>query len=600
MATDVRVALIGDDDSLRAALNRSSRAVTQFGQKSDRAARQSSQSFSRLGGATRTLRGQVAGLIAGAGLGQFFHGAIMEANEAQTAMAQTEATIRSTGGTAGITAEHLANLADRLSDVAAVDDELVQSGGNVLLTFKNIKAAGGIFDDALAGATDLAQNPIFGGDIVAAARMLGRALNDPAKGLSRLARAGVDFSAEQQRMIQQMAAFGNTAGAQRIILRELESQIGGSAAANATASARMTVAWENIKETVGTALLPVVSALADLAERFAELPAPIQQATVALLAFVAASAAFESLGLASAIAGVGSALSSGLLSVLAAIVSPIGIVIAGLLTTAATMFLIWQHTQPLRDLYRAIWNVVQQIAGISWDGFMSAIASIVEAFRIWWQVSAPVRGILNVIGSIAFVVLRQALANAVQWLRTMWQITQPVRSILSAIGGLGWGVLRAAVSAVANHIRAVWTASQPIRAVLAQIGGMALSALRSAVQSIASAFSRIGSILDSIASKIRNLPSPHIEIPHIPGFASGVFSAPGGLALVGEHGPEFVNLRRGARVYDAHESSRMGGGGSAGSGGNSYTFNFHGTVGDRRAIQRWVVDAVRQAEREQG
>ncbi len=39
----------------------------------------------------------------------------------------------------------------------------------------------------------------------------------------------------------------------------------------------------------------------------------------------------------------------------------------------------------------------------------------------------------------------------------------------------------------------------------------------------------------------------------IPGFASGTNNAPGGLALVGEKGPELVNLPRGARVIPNHQ-----------------------------------------------
>ena len=48
----------------------------------------------------------------------------------------------------------------------------------------------------------------------------------------------------------------------------------------------------------------------------------------------------------------------------------------------------------------------------------------------------------------------------------------------------------------------------------------------------------------------------------IPGFATGVDNFSGGLAWVGEHGKELVNLPRGSSVHSASESSRMMGGGS--------------------------------------
>jgi phage-related protein len=43
----------------------------------------------------------------------------------------------------------------------------------------------------------------------------------------------------------------------------------------------------------------------------------------------------------------------------------------------------------------------------------------------------------------------------------------------------------------------------------------------------------------------------------IPGFASGTDSAPGGLALVGEKGPELVNLPRGSQVIPNNRLTSM-------------------------------------------
>jgi hypothetical protein len=43
----------------------------------------------------------------------------------------------------------------------------------------------------------------------------------------------------------------------------------------------------------------------------------------------------------------------------------------------------------------------------------------------------------------------------------------------------------------------------------------------------------------------------------IPGFATGTNFAPGGLALVGEQGPELVNLPRGSQVHTASETRGM-------------------------------------------
>lgn len=48
----------------------------------------------------------------------------------------------------------------------------------------------------------------------------------------------------------------------------------------------------------------------------------------------------------------------------------------------------------------------------------------------------------------------------------------------------------------------------------------------------------------------------------MPAFANGTVNAPGGLAMVGERGPEMVNLPSGSRVFDAQKTERMMGNGS--------------------------------------
>lgn len=56
----------------------------------------------------------------------------------------------------------------------------------------------------------------------------------------------------------------------------------------------------------------------------------------------------------------------------------------------------------------------------------------------------------------------------------------------------------------------------------------------------------------------------------VPGFANGTDYAPGGLALVGEHGPEFVNLPRGSKVWPN--------GTGPGGGGQPIVFDLRGAV----------------------
>jgi phage-related protein len=207
-----------------------------------------------------------AGVIAAAGVGRFLKGSIDEAREAQKVGAQTNAVLKSTAGVAGLTADQVGKMATRLSGFTGIDDEAIQSGENLLLTFTNVRneVGGkfvGVFDQATQAAVDM--GVALGTDTKTAALQLGKALNDPAKGYSRLQRSGVSFTDTQIEQIKNFQKTGQVAKAQGIILGEVTKEFGGSAAAQATAGDKARVAFDNIKESVGTALLPAL----DSAER---------------------------------------------------------------------------------------------------------------------------------------------------------------------------------------------------------------------------------------------------------------------------------------------------------------------------------------------
>lgn len=221
--------------------------------------------------------------VAGAGLFAF-----NEFNEAQKVAAQTEAAIRSTGKAANVTADEVEDLSGALSEKAAVDDELIQSGANLLLTFTKVRNEVGegndIFNQATETALDL--SVALGTDMTSASMMLGKALNDPIKGLTTLGRAGVQFTADQKEQIRTLVETGDLLGAQKIILKELETQVGGSAEAQATGYDRAKVAAGNLAEAVGGVLAPAVQIGAGVAtfgaEQFQKLDQWQQQTLVGL------------------------------------------------------------------------------------------------------------------------------------------------------------------------------------------------------------------------------------------------------------------------------------------------------------------------------
>jgi phage-related protein len=233
-------------------------------------AKESGGGFSAMGEiATGALRhiGTMAVDVAMAGLqklGGIVQDGIADAKQNAIIQAQTAQVIKSTGEAAGVTAQHVADYATALSAASGKSlfgDDQIQQSTNLLLTFTNIKGAS--LDAATAISVDMAQ--AMGGAPKDAAIQLGKALNDPIKGITALSRVGVTFSDEQKAMIQAMQEAGDTAGAQGIILAELNKEFGGSAAAAAAADggwAQFNDRMGEAKEAVGTALLPLLGMLA--------------------------------------------------------------------------------------------------------------------------------------------------------------------------------------------------------------------------------------------------------------------------------------------------------------------------------------------------
>ncbi len=193
-------------------------------------------------------------------VGDFIKDSVAEARESEKVNKITANAIKATGGAAKVTADQVGDLATAISNKTGIDDEAVQSGENLILTFKNIRNEAGkgsdIFNQTAQAAVDLSKAGF--GSIDSASKQLGKALNDPIKGVSQLTRVGVTFTDAQQKQIKALVKSGDVLGAQKIILKEVQGQVGGAAEASASAGEKLSTAFYNFKEQVGTDLLPII------------------------------------------------------------------------------------------------------------------------------------------------------------------------------------------------------------------------------------------------------------------------------------------------------------------------------------------------------
>jgi hypothetical protein len=215
----------------------------------------------------------VAGAAAFGGLVATVKVGIDEFMEAQKVMAQTNAVLKSTGGVAKVTSKDITTLSSSIMKMTGIDDEAVQAGQNLLLTFTKIRNETGkgndIFDQATLAMTNL--SVAMGKDLSSSAILVGKALNNPVKGVSALSRAGVQFTDDQKNLIETLVDSGNVMDAQKMILRELETQFGGSAeAAGKTLPGQLNILKQTFSNLAGELVSGFLPSVARVATRLVD------------------------------------------------------------------------------------------------------------------------------------------------------------------------------------------------------------------------------------------------------------------------------------------------------------------------------------------
>lgn len=165
------------------------------------------------------------------------------------------ATLEATGKSAEISAKQVFALASEYQNLTGVGDDVVLQGQAILLAFKNVSAQA--LPRATEGFLDLAA--IMQTDAKSAALQLGKALNDPAEGLSALSRAGVSFSATEKQLVKQLQEANKFAEAQEVIFNKLDNSITGTARQMAQGTGIFTILGQTIgdvAETAGKILAP--------------------------------------------------------------------------------------------------------------------------------------------------------------------------------------------------------------------------------------------------------------------------------------------------------------------------------------------------------
>lgn len=253
------------------------------------------------------------------------------------------------------------------------------------------------------------------------------------------------------------------------------------------------------------AITPIIQGLSKFVQGMASLPEPIKVFIAVLAGLIAIAGPLLvaigqiSLGLAALTTGTAAAGIS-----IGALVAPIGIVILAIAAVALAAYTITENWGSITGFFTNLWTGIGDAFNAWGEGMKTDWAKITGFFQDLWQ------GIGEVFQAGVNVITTLALA--------------PLNAIIALIDGAIDGIN--AMTQGLNTIKATIPES---------LGG--------------------GTLGFNIAT------IPPVPFISIPSYATGTLNHPGGRALVGENGPEIVDLPSGSKVYP-----------NGTAGGNSYTF----------------------------
>jgi len=507
---------------------------------------------------------------------------IDEFSEASKVSAQTAAAIKSTGGAAGVTAGDISKLAGSLMKKSGVDDEAIQSGENLLLTFTNIRNEAGkgndVFDQTTKAALDM--SVALGTDMKSAAMQLGKALNDPVKGVTKLTRSGVTFTDQQKEQIAALQASGKTLEAQKIILAEVNKEFGGSAAAaGKTLPGQLNILKESFSNMAGELVGQLVPAFTALLGTFTGVLGVLGQykgvLPVIVIAMVGLGAAVVTVNAAIAAWTAVTMIAQGaakawtaaqwlLNAALAA--NPIGLVIVAVAALVAAFVIAYKTSDTFRAIVDRAFDAVLRAAQAVWSWLKSnwptllAVLTgpigiaVVTLARHWGDIRDAV--------SSAFSAIRNAVTDGVSDVKGF------LNGLASWISAFAHGALSLALNAAGNVFDAIAGGARDayesvqrnlngIVNFIEGIAGKVSSAAHSVANAIKGPINAVLSAWNSITLTIPRINIPKLKIgkktfggggfggqsigfPNVPLLAKGGIVTAPTLAMVGEAGPEAV------------------------------------------------------------
>lgn len=448
--------------------------------------------------------------------------------------------------TTGATKDQIAGVEDWISSMSAAtgvaDDQLRPALSTLARATGDVSKS----QDALKVAMDVAA--ATGTDVESVSKAIAKGYAGQTTAIGRLV-PGLDAAT--------LASGDMTA-----IMGELQSKMGGSAAAAANTTAgkmqRMTVSFNEAKEAVGAGLLPVMSQFAGI---MATVGAAVQNNPKAVTALAIAIGV-----LAAAVIATNAVVSAWttIVRIAAAVqwlwnaamaANPIGLVIIAVVALVAAVILLWKHSETFRGAVTALWDVMQSgaktVAAVVSTAFATVRNAIATAFNWvksnWPTILAILTGPIGIaVGLIVkhWDTIKSAAQSAFTWIGNKWDTT--VGGLKSAVSGLGailskpFDVAQTAagdVSTAVSHMIG-WIAKVVAPAGFAGPFDLAKTAINGVITAVQSLISWLGKI--------------HVPSIHLPHIGTKAAPAPAVASVVGlARAPGVPTARASARSPSA-------------------------------------------------
>lgn len=495
--------------------------------------------ISGFGNTVKKIGGVIAGAFVVDKVTDFFKSTIEDAAEAQDGLSQLNAVIASTGGKAGVTADQVTEMAAALQKSTKFSDDAIIAGDNLLLTFTSIGKD--VFPQATETMLNMSQ--ALGQDVKSSAIQLGKALNDPINGVTALKRVGVSFTESQMQQIKALQESGDIMGAQKLILAELNTEFGNAAkAAGETFSGkleRLKNQFGEIKESIGGALLPVLSNMSEwfiskmpdiqnfVVTAFDNIKNVIQPIYETVIPLLQQGFQFFSDNIIPLFSGRILETSNTILPI---IIDAFNYIVNNVLPPLIKIFqYIATEIVPMlaKKFQEWIPTIVNIMKGL-WDAIKIVLDLIIQAFNTSWPtikdvVTVSVNMITGVIGGLL----------------------QILNGLIDFIVGVFTGNWERAWNGVKEIFSGIWDS----------IGSVLKGGLNYIIAGINTFIHGLNQL--KIPDWVPEFGGMGINIPNIPYLAKGTNNFAGGLAIVGEKGPELVNLPGGSDVIPNDKTQQM-------------------------------------------